>query len=304
MEASSASADVQGFGAALVIPSGFRYVSRSGKDGYSRIAVATPVLAEGSDPMLSQFSFGSITSFLPTTPLVMPMPLSIVGGRTLTIDIIVRINGAVMDITDCSFSAQIRQSRDNTNLMGEFNYEILDAENGSVRLSLSPDETQWLASNMSSGVWDMIVITSGGDVLPVIPESPVNARQGVSRYTDEILFDYGKDRVKPIKKNYLYFVGDTWVRTLVFRTANGIAINKTGCSYQMQLRRQKDSPTVDMYATFDMSQDDKGIIIGTMNTSAALPGRYYFDIEETDENNNVSTIVYGTFNFIQDVTRG
>lgn len=303
MDASSAPVEVDGYGAAVVAPNGARYVFRTGKDGYSRIATSTSAFAEGSDLMLGQSSFGSIPAFLPTLGYTAPMPLSITGGRTFVVDIVVKIDGEIMDITDCAFSAQIRPDRDSTNLLADFDYEILDAENGSVRFSLTPDETYWLASNMHTGVWDVEIVTADGEVLTVIPESTVSARQGISRYAEEMLFDYGKDRVKPLKKNYMYFIGDTWIRDLVFKGANGVALDKTGCTYTMHLRRSKSDLTPAMTASFDLTQAASGVIVGTLDTSSAELGRYFFDIEEVDENDNVSTIVYGTFKFVQDVTR-
>lgn len=253
--------------------------------------------------MIGQPYFDGIPSFLPT-PSFSAMPLSITGGRTFLIDLIVKVDGDIEDITDASFTAQVRKDRSSTNVLAEFDYEILDGPAGSLRLSLSPDETYWVANNMTTGVWDLEIIRNNGDIFTVIPESPVNVRQGVSHFVDEYSFDYGTERITPVKKNFAMFIGDTWTRTLVFKTKQKNPLDKTGCTYRMQLRRSINDPLPALEATFDLTDLVNGKVKISLNTDDALPGRYQFDIEETNADDQVTTIMYGTFKFSKDVTRG
>jgi hypothetical protein len=220
------------------------------------------------------------------------------------VDLIIKIEGQVEDITDAAFTAQVRKSRSSTEILADFDYEILDGPAGSLRLSLSPDETYWMANAMSVGVWDLEIIRNNGDVFTVIPESPVNVRQGVSHFIDEYSFDYGTERITPMKKNFAMFIGDTWTRTLVFRTKQHDPLDKTGCTYRMQLRRSINDELFAFEATFDLTDIASGKVKAVLNTEDALLGRYHYDIEETNANDEVTTVMYGTFKFSKDVSRG
>lgn len=292
----------EGFGAAVLAQTGIRVAFRSGVDGYNRIATTTSVFSEGSDILLGQPRYDAIPLFTSPNYYGDAMPLGIIGGRTFILDIIVTLNDEVQDITNASFTAQIKANRKATTVLGDFDYEVLDGPTGSLRLTLSPDETHWMASQITQGVWDLEITTNSGDSFTVIPESRVTVRQGVSHLSDEYL--YGDNRVNPVRANYAMFTGDTWTRTLTFRTASNGVINKSDCTYEMQLRRLKDDVSPAFSATFDTSSAATGVIKVRLETAGAEQGRYYYDIQETDSDGVISTLRYGVFKFSKDVTHG
>jgi hypothetical protein len=104
--------------------------------------------------------------------------------------------------------------------------------------------------------------------------------------------------------------GATLERNLTFRDGNGLLVNLTGFSAQMQVRPTVTSSTV----TLELSTLNNRIVLGgqagtiTLNvpattTATLAPGDFVYDLELTSPNGVVRRLVEGKFKVKPEVTR-
>ena len=167
------------FGAAVVVAEGVKPAFRVWMDGHNRIATSTVLWAEGGDGLPGQPTYDVIPTFAPPV-VTLEQPLTITGGRSFIYELVVTLESEVVDVTGAHFVAQIRPSRSAV-LALQFTCETINATGGEVRLSLTPVQTQWLATQLTSGVWDMEIHTVDGYEWTVVPESKVTVTMGVSQ---------------------------------------------------------------------------------------------------------------------------
>jgi hypothetical protein len=162
----------------ILVREGYRVGTRSGMGGFPRITTTTVQWIEVGDPMPGQPIYDTAVPFTPLNTS-QQTAITITGGRTYTHDVTVSLAGGPTNITGATFLSQIRTSRNGVGI-AQFQWEIIDAPNGKVRLWLSPIQTRAAAQASEIGVWDL-EMRIGGREYTVIPESPVTLRLGVSQ---------------------------------------------------------------------------------------------------------------------------
>lgn len=113
----------------------------------------------------------------------------------------------------------------------------------------------------------------------------------------------------PAKYNIRFFQGDTWTISPIWRI-NGVLVDVTGYTADMQVRTDVDSATV----VVELSTANGRIVTGGTNgtftltltaaqTAALTAGSYVYDLEVTSTTGVVSKILRGSFTVDPEVTR-
>lgn len=102
--------------------------------------------------------------------------------------------------------------------------------------------------------------------------------------------------------------GDTWRGLTLALSLNAAPMNLTGAAVKMQMRKNPSSATAD-YAwstangTIEITNAAGGLLTVHKRVISGN-GPLYFDLQVTDSNGDVRTMVRGTLPVTQDVTRG
>ncbi len=110
----------------------------------------------------------------------------------------------------------------------------------------------------------------------------------------------------PATLNLTEVQGDDWAITLVFQDADSYAVDLSTSTFLASIRRgmTKNSPVEASFAIDDTNADTGVLILELPNADSSLLGRaaYYWDLQETDADDKVITLIYGKITIINDVT--
>lgn len=98
--------------------------------------------------------------------------------------------------------------------------------------------------------------------------------------------------------------GDTFNRTIKFTDASG-ALDITGSTVVFSIKKQVDDATPYFTKTFTISNPTEGEAVLTITATESKSfeiGTYVYDIQWTDSNGNVKTVLKGNFTVTYDVT--
>lgn len=110
--------------------------------------------------------------------------------------------------------------------------------------------------------------------------------------------------MRPAIRNIAVTRGDTYQHLVAFTDADGAPVDLTGYTYAAQLRANPESP--DILATMDTSAGATGEVWLTIDpdvTALLVPGRRAWDLQETDPDGIVTTLLAGAADVVADVTR-
>jgi hypothetical protein len=102
------------------------------------------------------------------------------------------------------------------------------------------------------------------------------------------------------------YKGDSYTHQVSIKNAANTAINITGRTYRVQMRKSKASESVILSFNTSITDAANGVVTFTLNpadTSNISVGTYYYDFEETN-NNYVTTLMGGKLVITGEVTRG
>jgi hypothetical protein len=97
--------------------------------------------------------------------------------------------------------------------------------------------------------------------------------------------------------------GDTLTETFVFRDEDGSLLGLGGYTFLSQVRQSAAGTAV---ATFTISVDtDTSTVVRSLGTAvtAGLSGKYVHDLQWTDPESRVRTLIAGEFEVVAEVTR-
>jgi hypothetical protein len=110
---------------------------------------------------------------------------------------------------------------------------------------------------------------------------------------------------RPAQYNIQLWRNDSWVQTFSI-TANNVAVNLTGCTIVIQVRKTAFATTADL----TLSNGDGVTISGASFNQIVLnkvvniaAGNYLYDINVTFPSGVVKTYVWGTFLVQEDITK-
>lgn len=97
--------------------------------------------------------------------------------------------------------------------------------------------------------------------------------------------------------------GDTLTETFVFRDADGDLLALGGYSFSSQVRETAAGTAI---ASFSITVDtDTSTVVRSLGTAitAGLEGKYVHDLQWTDPDSKVRTLISGEFTVVAEVTR-
>lgn len=107
-------------------------------------------------------------------------------------------------------------------------------------------------------------------------------------------------------KHLELYQGDDYPLRLEFENLDGSSQDVSGFTYRAQIRRAATSPGAPL-ATFDvdLAQAASGVVelLLPSDQTAGLPARCVWDLEETDDNGIVTTLMAGAVTVEREVTR-
>lgn len=102
--------------------------------------------------------------------------------------------------------------------------------------------------------------------------------------------------------------GDTWRGLTLTLSVNGAPMNLTGATVKMQMRKAPTASNAEYtWSTADGSISITNAAAGQLAVNKRVvsgTGSLHFDLQVTTADGDVRTMVRGTMNLIQDVTRG
>ena len=112
--------------------------------------------------------------------------------------------------------------------------------------------------------------------------------------------------LRPAQYNVQIWRNDTWAQVFAI-TANNVAVNLSGSTITIQVRKTANASTIDL----SLSTTDSSITIGgassnqiTLNKKVTIAaGSYLYDMNVTFPSGEVKTYVWGTFFVQEDITK-
>lgn len=112
--------------------------------------------------------------------------------------------------------------------------------------------------------------------------------------------------LRPAQYNVQIWRNDTWSQTFAI-FANDIAVNLTGCTITIQVRKTATASSIDL----TLSTSDSSVSIGgtsfnqiTLNKKVTISaGSYLYDMNVSFPSGIVKTYVWGTFFVQEDITK-
>ena len=108
-------------------------------------------------------------------------------------------------------------------------------------------------------------------------------------------------------QNFRKYRGDTITLTLAFTDSLGVAINITGWTIWLTLKKNIDdadgaSTSLQVKATITNGVGGLASITLTSTQTALLEGTYYYDIQYKNSTSDIKTVLDGKFIFKKDIT--
>ena len=113
----------------------------------------------------------------------------------------------------------------------------------------------------------------------------------------------------PIKRDIVIPQGTSFPITLKYKDSNGDAIDITGASCEMQLRKTLEQTTPDLTCTiangkaFVNGSNQFGVTLTPADTASLDATTYYYDIELTLASSDVTRVMEGKATITREVTR-
>jgi hypothetical protein len=112
--------------------------------------------------------------------------------------------------------------------------------------------------------------------------------------------------LRPAQYNVQIWRNDTWAQVFAI-TANSVAVNLSGSTITIQVRKTANASTIDL----SLSTTDSSITIGgassnqiTLNKKVTIAaGSYLYDMNVAFPSGEVKTYVWGTFFVQEDITK-
>jgi hypothetical protein len=108
----------------------------------------------------------------------------------------------------------------------------------------------------------------------------------------------------PARSDLALYQGDTWMLRVDFEDADASPLDVSACSFRVQIRQTTASAVLAAPAV-DVSDAATGTVRFSLTDveTAALSDRAVWDLEQTDGDGIVTTLVYGQVRTGREVTR-
>lgn len=116
------------------------------------------------------------------------------------------------------------------------------------------------------------------------------------------------DKTNDETKEICWARGDSDAKGFTLKDSTGAVIDITGFSFKLTVNAEKD-PTDQVQEQFSLTGSLPAPTTGKVSFAPLTtdtditPGKYFYDIEQTDGGGAVSTIIKGVARIIQDITK-
>lgn len=117
------------------------------------------------------------------------------------------------------------------------------------------------------------------------------------------------DQTKDATKNICWARGDSDAKGFVVQDSAGVAVNITGFSFRLTVNTDKN-PTQnvgeELFTIVGVITDavnGKVAFAPTSTDTDQIPGKYFYDVEQTDGSGLISTVIKGVAQIIQDISK-
>ena len=102
--------------------------------------------------------------------------------------------------------------------------------------------------------------------------------------------------------------GDTIADRLLVQDANGVVVNITGYSFLLTVSKDKEPASAanqlfQVAGVLTNALDGKVEFSPTAEQADQTPGKYYYDVQMTNADGKIQTILFGRYTIRQDVTK-
>jgi hypothetical protein len=112
--------------------------------------------------------------------------------------------------------------------------------------------------------------------------------------------------LRPAQYNVQIWRNDTWSQVFTI-TSNSVAVNLTGCTIVIQVRKSAAAESIDL----SLSTTESSITIGGANSNQITlkkivniaAGNYLYDMNVTFPSGQVKTYIWGSFFVQEDITK-
>jgi len=116
------------------------------------------------------------------------------------------------------------------------------------------------------------------------------------------------DQTKNSDKEICWGRGDSDAKGFIIQDDLGVAVNITGFTFKLTVNTKKDpADQVDeqfsITGVIGVAADGTVSFAPTTVNTDISPGKYYYDIEQTDASSRLKTIIKGVCLIIQDITK-
>ncbi len=115
------------------------------------------------------------------------------------------------------------------------------------------------------------------------------------------------DQTKDTTKTLCWGRGDSDAKGFIVQDAAGAAVNIAGFSFRLTVNTDKDpAPGTQLFTVTGVIIDaanGKVAFAPTIVDTAQTPGKYFYDVEQTNATGAISTIIKGACQIIQDISK-
>lgn len=105
-----------------------------------------------------------------------------------------------------------------------------------------------------------------------------------------------------IEKNLKRFRGDTFILANFSKMVNGVNQDLNSYQYIFTARTGSITGSVSFTKTWTVSTSTTTVALDLAKTEFNTVGTFYYDIQETNSSGAVTTVFYGIFENLQDIT--
>ncbi len=115
------------------------------------------------------------------------------------------------------------------------------------------------------------------------------------------------DQTKNATKSICWARGDSDAKGFAVQTSAGLAVNIAGFTFRLTVNTDKNpAPGTELFTVVgvitDASEGKVGFAPSAVDTDQT-PGKYFYDVEQTDGSGAISTIIKGACEIIQDISK-
>lgn len=116
------------------------------------------------------------------------------------------------------------------------------------------------------------------------------------------------DQTKNTDKEICWGRGDSDAKGFVIQDSAGVAVDITGFSFKLTVSSDRDPPDqvneqFTIVGVIGVAADGTVSFAPTISDTDITPGKYFYDVEQTDVSSRIKTVIKGRALIVQDITK-